>query len=90
LVVAIGIVGNLMGYPLLDPVAALIVGFMVSRMGWGFAWNAMNDLMDRAAEEEEVAAIRQTLRESEGVLALPSHGGAPDRWFSPGIRGRKG
>jgi cation diffusion facilitator family transporter len=70
LVVAIGIVGNLMGYPLLDPVAALIVGFMVSRMGWGFAWNAMNDLMDRAAEEEEVAAIRQTLRESEGVLGV--------------------
>ena len=23
-------------------------------------------------------------------LALPSHGGAPDRWFSPGIHGRKG
>ena len=23
-------------------------------------------------------------------LALPSHGGAPDRWFSPGIYGRKG
>ncbi len=70
LVVAIGIVGNLMGYPLLDPIAALIVGFMVSRMGWGFAWNAMNDLMDRAAEEEDVAAIRQTLRASEGVLGV--------------------
>ena len=28
LVVAIGIIGNLAGYPLLDPVAALIVGFM--------------------------------------------------------------
>jgi cation diffusion facilitator family transporter len=70
LVVAIGIVGNLMGYPLLDPIAALIVGFMVSRMGWGFGWNAMNDLMDRAAEEEEVAAIRQTLRGSEGVLGV--------------------
>jgi enterobactin synthetase component D len=24
------------------------------------------------------------------TLALPSHGGAPDRWFSPGIHGRKG
>jgi hypothetical protein len=25
-----------------------------------------------------------------GILALPSHGGAPDRWFSPGIHGRDG
>jgi uncharacterized membrane protein YccC len=25
-----------------------------------------------------------------GTLAVPSHGGAPDRWFSPGIHGRKG
>jgi divalent metal cation (Fe/Co/Zn/Cd) transporter len=31
LVVALGIVGNLMGYPLLDPVAALIVGLLVTK-----------------------------------------------------------
>ena len=30
LVVGIGIVGNLAGYPLLDPIAALIVGFLVA------------------------------------------------------------
>ncbi|HOA93685.1 MAG TPA: cation diffusion facilitator family transporter, partial [Quisquiliibacterium sp.] len=35
LVVAVGIVGNMAGYPILDPIAALIVGLMVTRMGWG-------------------------------------------------------
>jgi len=70
LVVAVGIVGNLMGYPLLDPIAALIVGFMVTKMGWGFAWDAMHDLMDRAADEKEVAAIRDTLRETPGVIGF--------------------
>jgi divalent metal cation (Fe/Co/Zn/Cd) transporter len=34
LVVGIGIAGNLAGYPILDPIAALIVGFMVAKMGW--------------------------------------------------------
>ena len=34
LVVALGIVGNLAGYPILDPIAALIVGGMVGKMGW--------------------------------------------------------
>jgi Co/Zn/Cd efflux system component len=60
LVVAIGIIGNLMGYPILDPVAALIVGFIVGKMGWSFAWNSLHDLMDRAADTEETDAIRHT------------------------------
>ncbi|MGE8655822.1 MAG: cation diffusion facilitator family transporter [Achromobacter sp.] len=67
LVVGIGIVGNLAGYPLLDPVAAAIVGFMVARMGWSFGWDALHDLMDRAVDEEETAAIRRTLLETPGV-----------------------
>ena len=67
LVVGIGIAGNLAGYPILDPIAALIVGFMVARMGWGFGWDALHDLMDRAVDEAEVAAIRQTLVDTPGV-----------------------
>jgi len=69
LVVAVGIIGNLAGYPILDPIAALIVGFMVTKMGWGFAWDAMHDLMDRAVDEQELAAIRQTLEQTPGVKA---------------------
>ena len=67
LVVGIGIIGNLAGYPILDPIAALIVGFMVTRMGWGFSWDALHDLMDRAVDEQEVQAIRRTLLETPGV-----------------------
>ncbi|HPA92074.1 MAG TPA: cation diffusion facilitator family transporter [Quisquiliibacterium sp.] len=70
LVVAVGIVGNMAGYPILDPIAALIVGLMVTRMGWGFAWDALHDLMDRAADEQEVAAIRQTLMDTPGVSGV--------------------
>ena len=67
LVVGIGIIGNLAGYPILDPIAALIVGFMVAKMGWSFTWDALHDLMDRAVDDEEVQAIRQTLMETPGV-----------------------
>jgi cation diffusion facilitator family transporter len=69
-VVAIGIVGNLMGYPLLDSIAALVVGLMIGRMGWKFAWEALGDLMDRAISPEEYEAIRQTIRDTPGVLGL--------------------
>jgi cation diffusion facilitator family transporter len=67
LVVGLGIIGNLAGYPILDPIAALIVGFMVAKMGWSFGWDALHDLMDRSANDEEVEAIRRTLMDTPGV-----------------------
>jgi len=67
LVVGIGIIGNLAGYPILDPIAALIVGFLVAKMGWGFGWQALDDLMDRSADSAEVDAIRGTLQQTPGV-----------------------
>lgn len=67
LVVAVGITGNLLGYPILDPIAALVVGLMVTKMGWEFGWDALHDLMDRSADEKEVIAIHQTLLETPGV-----------------------
>ena len=70
LVVGVGIVGNLAGYPILDPIAAAIVGFMIVRMGWSFGWDALHDLMDRAVDEQEVEAIRQTLADTPGILGV--------------------
>ncbi len=70
LVVAVGIVGNMMGYPLLDPIAALIVGLMVGKMGWEFGWSALHDLMDRAVSQEETEAIRATILATPGILGV--------------------
>lgn len=70
LVVALGIVGNVLGYRLLDPVAALIVGLMVTRMGWQFGREALHDLMDRAVDEETVEAIHQAMLATPGVLGV--------------------
>ena len=70
LVVGLGIAGNLAGLPLLDPIAALFVSLWIARMGVQFGWRALDDLMDRAADHEEVQAIRQTLRGTPGVRGV--------------------
>lgn len=70
LVVGLGIVGNLAGYPILDPIAALVVGLMVAKMGWGFGWSALHDLMDHAVDAQEVQAIRDTLAQTPGVSGV--------------------
>ncbi|MBT3066971.1 cation diffusion facilitator family transporter [Rhodoferax sp. U11-2br] len=70
LVVGVGIIGNLAGYPIFDPIAAALVGFMVTRMGWSFGWTALHDLMDRAVDDAELQAIRQTLQQTPGVSGV--------------------
>lgn len=70
LVVGLGIIGNLLGYPILDPIAAAIVGFMVARMGWSFGWDALHDLLDRAIDEGEAAAIQRTLLDTPGIQGV--------------------
>lgn len=70
LVVALGIAGNLAGYHWLDPLAAALVGFMVGKTGWQFAWDALNDLMDRAADDATVTTIRDTLLATPGVIDI--------------------
>ncbi|MDO9235648.1 MAG: cation diffusion facilitator family transporter [Aquabacterium sp.] len=69
-VVSLGIIGNLMGYPLLDPVAALIVGFLVAKMGWQFGWDALNDLMDRSVSEDQIQQIKEILVQTPGVQGV--------------------
>ncbi len=70
LVVTVGIAGSLFGARFLDPVAAVIVGFMILRMGATFSWDALRELMDEGLAAQEVAAIRDIVRQTAGVVGL--------------------
>jgi divalent metal cation (Fe/Co/Zn/Cd) transporter len=61
LVVAAGIAGALLGFNFADAVAAIIVGAMIVRAGFSFAWAAIRELIDTGLSSEEVEAIRQTI-----------------------------
>ncbi|MTC48271.1 cation diffusion facilitator family transporter [Providencia alcalifaciens] len=62
LVVAIGIIGSLCGIRILDPIAALIVGTFVFRMGFKFTYQSMQDLMDKGADDETLEQISDVLK----------------------------
>ncbi len=70
LVVIVGIVGNLLGYTFLDLVAAAVVGVMIAHMGIKFSRDALLELVDTGLDEEEVRAIRNTLKSTPGVIGL--------------------
>lgn len=68
LVAAAGIGGSLMGLRWFDPVAAVIVGFIILRMGWVFAWEALRELMDEGLSEQALSDIRATVMATPGVI----------------------
>lgn len=70
LVVVIGISANLAGFHLADPLAALIVGLMIIRMGWKFFIAAFNDLMDSAVDSDTEKRIRDHLLSTPGVQGI--------------------
>lgn len=63
--VAVGIIGSLMGHPVFDIVGALIVGLLIAKTGFTFSWNSLHDLMDRATSVHEVEKIKQL------IISLP-------------------
>ena len=48
-------------------VTAIVVGFMIIRMGIVFAWEAFQELIDAGLSIEEVDSIRQTIIDTPGV-----------------------
>jgi cation diffusion facilitator family transporter len=70
LVVALGILGSTLGHPTLDAVSALIVGLMICKTGTGFGWDALHDLMDRAASVEAYQRISEIVADTPGVLGV--------------------
>jgi len=69
-VVAMGIIANLAGFPMADPLAALIVGAIILRMGWSFFFNSFHDLLDRSVDDETCLRISALLLETPGVLGF--------------------
>ena len=67
LVVAAGIIANLLGWHSMDAVAAVIVGAMITRAGWTFAVEAFQGLTDHALDPEEIERIRATVMGVHGV-----------------------
>lgn len=70
LVVLLGVGASVAGFPLADPIAALIVALMIGRMGWKFFYNSFSDLLDRAVDKETEARIRSHLLSTPGVEGL--------------------
>ncbi|MFT5400325.1 MAG: cation diffusion facilitator family transporter [Planctomycetota bacterium] len=70
IVVLIGIAGQLVGFPYMDAIAAMIVGLMIIIIGLGLGKKALSELIDTGLDAELVADIRHSMLGDRSVEAV--------------------
>lgn len=68
----IGIIGARLGFPILDPLAALVITLIILKVAIGIFVEATNQVIDKAASPELVNEIIQQIQSVNGVLAIDS------------------
>ena len=66
----IGIGGSLLGFKALDPIATVIVGLFVAKVGLDIFKDAINELMDYSIDEKDESQIITIANCTDGVLNI--------------------
>ena len=59
-----------MGFPVLDPIASLIICFFIEKAAYDIFMDAVNKMVDKACDEETEAELRRCAMEQSGVLGI--------------------
>ena len=70
IVVIVGVGGSLLGLAYLDAMAAVVVSWMIVRMGYRLARRSVEELIDTGLDPDQVEAIRAALTAVDGVRDL--------------------
>jgi len=66
----VGIAGARLGFPLLDPLASILIGIFIFKAGWQIAKNAFRQMVDCSCDEKTIIAIRRVVLENKEVLTI--------------------
>jgi len=66
----IGVLGAKMGYPILDPIASIVISLFIVKMAFEIYFDALNQLLDRSAKSETVQKIGEIIVSVDGVLKI--------------------
>lgn len=67
-----GLLGLRLGFPLVDPLASLIICVFVCKASLDIAGSAVNQLIDHSLDDQETEAIRAVILREPAVLSLDS------------------
>jgi cation diffusion facilitator family transporter len=70
IVVLVGIGGTQLGIENLDSIAAVIVSLMIIKIGWSLGWQALEELVDKSLDEDQVARVSSLIDDVDGVGSI--------------------
>ena len=68
--VLIGVSGSILGYPVLDPLAALVVAGLIVKLAYSLAKEAIGDLLDKAIPSNVADKVRDFLLKEPDVAMI--------------------
>ena len=66
----IGVLGARMGFPMLDPIASVVICFMILQAGYEIFTGAVDKMVDKACSKEEEDAMRAKVESIPGVYHI--------------------
>lgn len=66
----IGIAGARMGFPILDPVASVVICIFIEKAAYEIFMDAVDKMVDKACDDEVEKALRECALTQEGVLGV--------------------
>ncbi len=66
----VGIGGAMLGFPILDPVASLVICLFIAKAAYDIFRDAVNKMVDQSADEETEAALRACAVAHPGVMGV--------------------
>ncbi len=66
----VGILGAKMGYPILDPIASVVICAFIMKAAFDISRDAVGKMTDEACDDKMVEDIKDVVRHQEGVIAL--------------------
>ncbi len=72
LVVLVGVIGQYLGYPIVEKIAVAIVVYFIFHAGWEILVDAIKVLLDASVEHETLDEVREILNSFDGIEKINS------------------
>lgn len=66
----LGVTGAILGYPILDSVAAIVISVFVAKVAIDIYLQSVKELIDSAADEDTIEDIKKIILGTEGVIQI--------------------
>lgn len=66
----VGILGARMGFPILDPIASVLICLMIIKVSYDIVRDAIDKLVDKSCDDETIRRMQTVIMEQEGVMGV--------------------